>query len=319
MSNRLRLFLILFVSILASACSQTTPSPSGSNFDSPSPVPKKTIEIKDGLNRNVELAVPAQRIVSLAPSNTEILFAVGAGGQVVGRDSYSDYPSEAQDLTDIGGGFGDLNVETIVSLKPDLVLASSLSTEAQIETLEKLGIPVFTLSNPVNYEGLYNNLRTVAKLSGHETETEDLITSLEGRVATVQKKIASIENRPLVFYELDGSEPDAPWTAGSGTFISTLIDMAGGENLGNKLTGEWIQISAEELITQNPDVIILGDYTWGGVTPDQVAARAGWDSIAAVVNGRVYTFDDNLVSRPGPRLVDGLEAMAGLLHPELYP
>jgi iron complex transport system substrate-binding protein len=95
--------------------------------------------------------------------------------------------------------------------------------------------------------------------------------------------------------------------------------MAGGQNLGDKLEGEWIQISAEELITQNPDVIILGDYTWGGVTPDQVATRAGWDSIAAVINDKVYTFDDNLVSRPGPRLVDGLESMAVLLHPELYP
>jgi iron complex transport system substrate-binding protein len=308
--------LILIANALLGACSQVSPSPAA---DSAALASERTIELSDGLNRTVHLTVPAQRIVSLAPSNTEILFAVGAGAQVVGRDTYSDYPAEAQAATDIGGGFGDLNMETIVSLKPDLVLASNLTTEAQIEALEKLGITVFALSNPVGFEGLYDNLRITADLTGHEAEAQTLIANLEARIAAVQQKMGSIEARPLVFYELDGSEPDAPWTAGAGTFISTLIDTAGGENLGNKLEGEWIQISAEELITQNPDVIILGDYTWGGVTPEQVAARAGWDSIAAVVNGKVYTFDDNLVSRPGPRLIDGLEAMARLLHPELYP
>jgi iron complex transport system substrate-binding protein len=319
MSKKICLILILLTIAVLEACSPISPTPASSKLNSTPAATQGTIELIDGLNRTVRLPSPAKRIVSLAPSNTEILYAVGAGNQVVGRDSYSDYPLEAQAVTDIGGSFGDLNIETIVSLKPDLVLASSLSTEAQIETLEKLGIPVFALSNPIDFEGLYDNLRITAKLSGHEAKTEDLIKDLEARVATVQQKAASIKSRPLVFYELDGSEPDAPWTAGGGTFISTLIDMAGGENLGDKLAGEWIQISAEELITQNPDVIILGDYTWGGVTPDQVAARAGWDSIAAVMNDKVYTFDDNLVSRPGPRLVEGLESMARLLHPELYP
>ena len=319
MSKKICLIFVLLTASITAACSQASPNPASLNTNPTPALTRGSIELTDGLSRTVQLPGSAKRIVSLAPSNTEILFAVGAGEQVVGRDSYSDYPADAQAVTDIGGGFGDLNIETIVSLKPDLVLASSLSTEAQIETLEKLGIPVFALSNPTNFEGVYDNLRITAKLSGHEAEAEALIGELETRVAAVQKKLASPQDRPLVFYELDGSEPDAPWTAGGGTFISTLIAMAGGQNLGDKLAGEWIQISAEELITQNPDIIILGDYTWGGVTPDQVAVRAGWDSIAAVINEKVYTFDDNLVSRPGPRLVDGLESMARLLHPELYP
>jgi iron complex transport system substrate-binding protein len=319
MSKRICLIFILLSAFITTSCSQVSRNPSSLSANPSPAIHQGAIELTDGLNRTVQLTGPAKRIVSLAPSNTEILFAVGAGEQVVGRDSYSDYPAEAQTVTDIGGGFGDLNFETIVSLKPDLVLASSLSTEAQIETLEKLGITVFALSNPTDFEGMYDNLRITAKLSGHEAKTEALIGELETRVTAIQKKMAATQARPLVFYELDGSEPDAPWTAGGGTFISTLIEMAGGQNLGDKLAGEWVQISAEELITQNPDVIILGDYTWGGVTPDQVATRAGWDSIAAVINDKVYTFDDNLVSRPGPRLVDGLESMAVLLHPELYP
>ena len=133
------------------------------------------------------------------------------------------------------------------------------------------------------------------------------------------QKIAGVAERPLVFYELDSTDVNAPYTAGPGTFIDTLISAAGGVNLGSKLSGSWVQISTEELIAQDPAIIVLGDYTWGGVTPEMVLARPGWEALSAVKNKRVFTFDDNLVSRPGPRMVDGLEAMAKLLHPELFP
>src|SRR5690606_2625986 len=188
----------------------------------------------------------------------------------------------------------------------------------QIQSLEKVGLVVYALPNPTEIEGLYENLRVVGRLTGHEEEAETLIAELQERVAAVEEKVATAEERPLVFYELDSTDPSAPWTAGPGTFIETIIEMAGGENVGSTLQGDYAQISIENLLVEDPDVIILGDYTWGGVTPEDVVARSGWQELSAVQNGRVYTFDDNLISRPGPRLVDGLEEMARLLHPGLF-
>jgi iron complex transport system substrate-binding protein len=276
------------------------------------------IAITDGLGRTITLSSPAQRVVSLAPSNTEIMFAIGAGSQLVGRDAFSDYPAEAQQVTDIGGGFGELDSEVIVSLQPDLVLASDLTPPEQIQLLEELGITVFSLPNPTDFDGLYAIILTVATLSAHEAEGQALVESLKARVAAVETKIASVQDRPLVYYELDGTDPNAPWTPGPGTFISMLISKAGGENLGNMLQSEWAQISIETLIEQDPQIILLGNAHWGGITPEGVAARSGWDILTAVQNDQIFPFDDNLVSRPGPRLVDGLEDMATFLHPELF-
>jgi iron complex transport system substrate-binding protein len=280
--------------------------------------PPAELVFTDGLDRRVILKQPAQKIVSLAPSNTEILFSVGAGEQVVGRDAFSDYPQEAQSLPDVGGGWGELNNELIVSLQPDLVLAAQINTAEQVKTLEDLGLTVYYLANPTDMVGLHANLREVARLTGWESNAEDLIAKLETRVAAIEEKIAPLSYHPLVFYELDSTDPNAPWTSGPGTFIDLLIGMAGGTNLGSSLEGEWVQISVEELISQNPDIILLGDYVWGGVQPEDVAARPGWEVIAAVEKQKVYPFDDNLVSRPGPRLVDGLEELARLLHPEIF-
>jgi iron complex transport system substrate-binding protein len=198
------------------------------------------------------------------------------------------------------------------------VLAADITAPEQIEALNEVGLTVFALPNPTDLPGMYENLRTVALLTGHEAETEVLIADYEGRVTAVTETVSAAAKKPLVFYEIDGTDANAPWTSGSGTFVDTLITMSGGDNVGAVLDGAWAQISVEELIAQNPDIIILGDFTWGGVTPEDVAARESWAGLTAVQEGKIYTFDDNLVSRPGPRLVEGLENMAALLHPELF-
>lgn len=313
--NRRRVVALLLMGFILSACASATPAPTQLPAATPTPT---GISIVDGMGREITLDRPAQKVASLAPSNTEILFAIGAGAQVIARDSFSDFPEQALAVADIGGGFGEIDTETLVSLEPDLVLAAEINPVENVRMLEDLGLKVFYLSNPKELDGLYENLRTVARLVGHEAETEGLIESLKLRVSTIEEKVSSLQERPLVFYELDGTDPSAPWTSGPGTFIDLLLTKAGGDNLGNTLDSEWVQISVEELITQNPDVILLGDYTWGGITPEDIAARPGWEVIAAVQNKQVYTFDDNLVSRPGPRMVDGLEALAELLHPELF-
>ena len=311
--KRLALISVLVLAVFTwVAC-----SPAGSNPEAaPATAVEQPIELIDGLGRTVVLEAPAQRVVSLAPSNTEILYAVGAGKQVVGRDDFSDYPTQAQDLPTIGGSFGDYNLEAIVDLDPDLVLASELNTPEQVKAVEDLGLKVYLLSNPEQLEGMYQNLITVVQLTGHDQKAAELVDTLKARLAAVDERLAGVSERPLVFYEIDSTDPNAPYTAGAGTFINRLIERAKGENLGLVMDVPYGQVSLEELVVQDPDIILLGDSVWGGVTVEDVQQRSGWQDLSAVKEGRVYPFDDNLVSRPGPRLVDGLEALADLLHPQ---
>jgi iron complex transport system substrate-binding protein len=269
----------------------------------------------DGLGRTVTLPAPAARIVSLSPSNTELLYAVGAGDLVVGRDELSDFPEQARAVESVGGSMGDFSTEAIVALQPDLVLASELNAPEIVKALEDLGLTVYYLPNPKSFEDLYKNIETVGTLTGNDAT--DLMDDLKSRVDAVDEKIAPISSRPTVFYELDGTDPLKPWTSGPGTFVDLLINRAGGFNVGSSLEGEWAQISSEELVAANPSIILLGDALYG-VTVESVAARTGWDSIAAVQNNAIYPFNPDLATRPGPRLVDALEEMAKLLHPGLF-
>lgn len=297
------LSIILLATLVLTACSSLSPASGNLTFT-------------DGLGREVKLTRPAQRVVSMAPSNTEILFAIGAGNQVVGRDTLSDFPEEAKKLPDIGSTFDALNTEQIVSLKPDLVLAAEINTPEQVKQLEDLGLTVYYLKNPLTLEEMYGNLDIVAQLTGHQKEAAALVDSLKKRVAAVDAKIAPISSRFSVFYELDATDPAKPYTAGKGTFITQLIERAGGHNIAADLDG-YPQLSLEQVVAADPAFIILGDARYG-VSPETIAQRPGWENLSAVKNGKVLAFNDDLVSRPGPRLVDALEELAKLLRPELF-
>jgi iron complex transport system substrate-binding protein len=277
----------------------------------------QNLVLTDGLGRQVRITAPTQRIVSLAPSNTEILFALGAGDQVVGRDEFSNYPAEAVSIPSVGGSMGNYNFEQIAALKPDMVLASSLNTPEQVNALEQLGLTVYLLPNPNDLDGLYQNLATIGSLAGKESQADELVTSLKNRVEAVESAISAVGTKPVVFYELDGSDPAQPWTTGPGTFLANLIGMAGGINAGDDLGSDFAQISLESLLVKDPDLIILGDSNYG-VDASQVAARQGWGGLSAVKDGSIVPFNDDLVSRPSPRLVDGLEILAQLIHPEAF-
>lgn len=278
---------------------------------------KGAISLTDGLGRQVTLQSPAQRIVSLAPSNTELLFSVGAGSKVVGRDQFSDYPTDVSSIASIGGSSSKYDLEAIAALKPDLVLAAEINTADQVKSLENLGLTVYYLSNPKDLNGLYQNIQIIGTLTGNTTEANALNQSLQTRVKAVQDKLANITTHPKVYYELDSTDPTKPWTAGTGSFIDTLISMAGGTNIASSLNSSYVQISAEDIISQNPDFILLGDAAYG-TTVASVGQRTGWTVINALKNNQVYTFDDNTASRPTARLVDALETLAKLIHPEAF-
>lgn len=314
----LALLFALFITGCGPASTPTeVPAPVSTEIPATeAPSSSAEIQLTDGLGRSVVLKEAAQRIISLAPSNTEILFAIGAGSQMVGRDSLSDYPAESANVTDIGSAYEALNTEMIISLKPDLIIAAEINTPEQVKELEDLGLTVYYLNNPHTLEELYDNLQIVAQLTGREAETAALIDSLKARVAAVDEKIAPLSSRISIFYEIDGTDPAKPYTAGKDTFITLLIERAGGYNIAADIEG-YPQLSLEQVVAADPAFILLGDAAYG-VTPESIATRPGWENLSAVKNGQVFPFDDNLLSRPGPRLVDGLEALAKLLRPELF-
>jgi iron complex transport system substrate-binding protein len=304
------LMILIIPGLLLAGCTPEVTQPAAQTAQA-------VINLTDGLSRTITLEGVPQRIVSLAPSNTEILYAIGAGSLLVGRDEFSNYPEEALSLPIVGGSWGDYDSEAILALYPDLVLAAEINPPELVQSLEKLGLTVFLLPNPTDINGIYQILETAAQLTGRQAETAVLVESLKHRVEAVTSKTSTISERPNVFYELDSTEPNAPYTAGAGTFVDLLIGMAGGSNVGSVLDSSWAQISLEQLVVMDPDIILLGDSAYG-VTPEAVAARPGWESIAAVKNGNIFPFNDDLVSRPGPRMVDGLEALAKLIQPEVF-
>lgn len=327
MFHKLTIVLLALMLALSAACGPAmTPTLTAVPTEVVMPVPTETsvpatemISLTDGLGREITLTGPAQKIVSMAPSNTEILFAIGAGAQTIGRDEFSDYPAEAKSLPSVGGSMGNYSTEQIAALKPDLVLAAEINTPEQVKAISDLGLTVYYLSNPKTLEEMYTNLEIVAKLTGHESDAVALIASLKQRVAAVDEKIMPLSARPTVFYEIDGTDPAKPYSAGPGTFVDLLLERAGGANLVGLagITDAYPLVSLEQIVSTNPSIIVLGDAMWG-VTPESVGQRPGWDKIAAVENQQIFAFDDNLVSRPGPRLVDGLEALAKILHPGVF-
>ncbi len=272
------------------------------------------IVIVDDMGRTVVINGTPERIVSLAPSNTEILFAIGAGDRVVGVTEYCDYPPEAVDGVKNGtiqvvGGFVDINVEKVVALKPDVVFAY-YGQEKTIKQLENLSIPTVVF-NPKNITMIYDDIIIAGKVTGNIEEANALVEEMKEKVNDVVSKVSGLEKR-RVFYVVWG---DPLMTVGGDTFISQLITLAGGVNIFENTTG-WPTVNMESVVEKNPDIIILDPYC--GLSKEDVLNN--WSKeINAVANGSVYVVEDqNLVIRPGPRIVDGLEILARMIHPEAF-
>ncbi|MDI3535190.1 MAG: cobalamin transport system substrate-binding protein [Thermosediminibacterales bacterium] len=271
--------------------------------------------IKDSLGREVKIEKEPKRVVSLAPGNTEILFAIEAGDKVVGVTKYCDYPPEAK-TKEIIGGFSDPNIEKIVSINPDLVLATTMH-EKTVKELEKLNIPVIVL-HAQTAEGVIKIINLAGKAVGHEKEAAAVTASMKEKIGSITEKIKDIpeKDRPSVYYEV-WREPIM--TAGPKTLIHDLITLAGGINIGADAETDYPQYSVETLLKKNPDVMIAPDLHGSNTaTLGKVKQRPGWSNISAVKNNRVYLIEDDLITVPGPRVVDGLEAIAKALYPDRF-
>jgi iron complex transport system substrate-binding protein len=264
----------------------------------------------DDLGRLVAINGTPQRIVSLAPSNTEILFALGLGDRVVGVTDYCDYPPEALNKTKVGG-YANPDIEKIVALNPDLILAGYGNPIEVVYTLAGLGLTVFGIKT-TDLDDLLNDIRRVGEITDKEVEAQALTSEMENRIQAVTNQTEELEQRPRVFYIVWGGEGSALWTAGSGTFIHELIEKAGGVNICQNITG-YTTISIEDVLARNPEIIITSEWAY-----DWAMNATELASTNASQSGRIYTCDDNLVQRPGPRLVEGLEWFAYFIHPEIF-
>ena len=182
--------------------------------------------------------------------------------------------------------------------------------------IEELGIPVLVLQ-PTDLESIYTTVEAIGLATGRTAEAEALVSDMRARIAAVAERVEGVKERPTVFYELDATDPAKPYTAGPGTWHDEFITLAGGVNIAADAVMPWVQFSAEEIIARDPELVILGDANFG-VSPDDVKARPGWNVLRAVQNDAVYPIDDDLISRPGPRVVEGIEALAAILHPERF-
>jgi iron complex transport system substrate-binding protein len=283
------------------------------------------------------LKVHPKRIVSLSPSSTEILFAVGAGPKVVGVTDYCNYPYslkariEADELTRVGG-YWNPSIETIVALKPDLVLVSTAKCKvktneckvnckrrceitAQVAAqLRSLGLNVLTLG-PHSMNDVLDNILLVGRESGNAAEASNLVEKLRQRIDTVAKKSKAMSHRPKVYFEVWN---DPYVSVSSGTWIGDVINLAGGANIFGEAVSEWPIIDPEDIIQRNPDIIVFPVIPgvprfWGSF--EDVKKRLGWKSTNAVRNGNLYEIPRDFISRPGPRLVEALEMLEKIIHP----
>jgi iron complex transport system substrate-binding protein len=275
------------------------------------------LTVTDGLGRSLTLAVPPTRIVSIAPSNTEILFAVDAGEQVVGVTKYCNYPEEAQKREQVGGfSAKTISVEKIVALKPDLVITGDESHQPVIDALVQLNIPVMALKAST-FEDVYRNIELVGHVTDHGVQASEVVAQMRARVDVVTEKVAAIPQaeRVSVFWEVF----DEPlMTAGPSTFIGQMIELAGGVNVFADVTEEYPEISTEEIVRRDPSVILGPDSHSDKLTPELIGQRPGWETIAATKSGRIVVINGDIASRAGPRLPEALEAVGKALYPEVF-
>ena len=296
---------------------------------------KKTLPITD--RGQVKDQVYPEKIVSLSPSNTEILFAIGAGSKVVGVTDYCNYPPhlktliESDDIQTVGG-YWNHSIQSIMTLEPDLVVISTLKCtnkmnmckvdcglRCEINTrianqLEKLGVDVLTIA-PHSMDEVLNNILLIGEVTGNSVEAGNLVKKLKKRIASIVVPSKSRTKAPGVYFEVWNN----PYmTVNSRTWIGDLIILTGGINVFGKETSEWPIIQSEEVVERNPDIIffpVIPDVPRFWESFEAVKRRPEWENIDAVRNKRLYEIPRDLISRPGPRLVEALEIMANAIHP----
>nr|WP_243414631.1 cobalamin-binding protein [Sporosalibacterium faouarense] len=266
------------------------------------------MEIEDGFGNKVTLDGKPWRIISLAPNHTEILFKLGLGNRIVGVDSYSDYPAEAKEIEKVGDS-ETINIEKIIELDPDLVIQYGPGAEDVNKSLRDAGITLLSYE-PESIDDVINLITELGKITDTMRTAKMETVVMQSKLEYITQVVEDAE-KTKVFYEVWN---DPLMTAGPGTFLNELITLAGGENIAADAEEGYPLFDTEQLIEKNPDVYIATKDS----DKEEIINRPGYDEINAINNDRIYLLEPNIISRPGPRIVDGLELMAKTLHPELF-
>ncbi|OCL28114.1 hypothetical protein U472_02670 [Orenia metallireducens] len=271
------------------------------------------VRLVDDLGKVIVIEKEPQRIISLAPSITEVLYELNLEERIVGVTDFCDYPTEAKSKTKVGAN----NLESIIALNPDLVIAGGIVPKDTIRRLEDLGITIVGF-NPTNIEETITVIDKIAKLTGESSRGREVTERLRAELNYITKKVervVSTEGSVKVFYEV---WKNPLYTVGQTTFINDLIEKAGGYNIGTKADGAWPQYSMEQLLVENPDVYIATYDSWKErMTPAKIKARANYQHIKAIKDDRVYIFDADIINRPGPRIIKALRLFVQAIHPEI--
>ena len=272
------------------------------------------VHLTDDMDREISIAEKPQKIISLSPANTEVLFALNGNDKIVGVTDYCDYPEQVKSIEKIGD-YINPNIEKIISLEPDLVVANAEHKEI-VETLERLDIPTIVL-RPLDMENMFQNIELVGKALGEDEYSKELVESLRERMNDVKSRISGIAetDKPKVYYEI-WYEP--LMTAGPGTFIDDLIKLAGGINIAGEAKTSFPEISLELILDKAPDIFIYSHHGDSQMELEEIYERVNWHNIPAIKNRQIYDIDPNIVQRATPRLIDGLEIIAEILHPDLF-
>ncbi len=312
-------FVLLLAVGVMFGCSNTTKEENTSN-------PKETkqattqafpVTITDGSGEKVTIKEEPKRIISVIPSNTEIAFALGLGDKMVGVSDYDTYPKETKDIEKIG----DLNINTekVVSLKPDLVLAhsSNMTNNGGIEQLKKMGLTVLVVNDAQNFEKVYDSIEMIGKATGANEAAASVVADMQAKLKDVQEKAKAVtaEERKKVFIEV--SPLPEIYSPGKNTFMDQMLQIINADNVAGDLDG-WVKMDEESIVAANPDVIIT---THGYRTKDansEVLKRSGWEEVTAIKNKQVFSVNSDLVDHPGPRLVEGVEALGKAIYPDVF-
>ncbi len=268
------------------------------------------LTITDSYGREVTIEKKPESVISIAPSITETIFAIGAENILKGRTDYCTYPQAAEKIASIGS-MRNPSIEAIAALGPDLVIASTHFKEETLAKLEDIGIKVVVLSSQNSFEGVYEVIENTGRILNQNKESRDLILSMKAKVETVLKKTAEVI--PTEVYYVVGFGERGDHTAGGDTFISQMIEMAGGTNAAAEVKG-W-SYSLEKLIEKDPYMMVCSVHD---NSKRNIQATNGYQDLTSVKEGRLYEIDDDLLDIQGPRLAQGLEALAKILHPEVF-
>lgn len=296
MKNLNRFLALMLALVLALAC---VPA-----------VAEGALTVTDMTGREVTLEGPASRIVALTASDVEILYAIGAGDALVGRGEYCNYPEEALAVTSVQSGY-ETNIEQILALEPQVVIMATMAqTEEQVQQLEDAGIRVI-VSDAQNIAGVYEAITLIGAVTGHDEEAAALVASMQASFAQFEGREATGKT---VYFEISPLQWGL-WTAGTGTFMDEIAGMLGLTNIFADVES-WAEVSEEQVLERNPDYIVTTSSYYGeGDTPvEEIMNRAGWESVTAVQNSAVFNADNDEITRPGPRLVNAIEALDAFIN-----